>query len=224
MNIVELFILDKRSDEFELEMNRVKAKAEENNGNIIMYHIFLLRSLAQLFRNKPEKVIFVDRFDDKKNGPDDNSPNIFITRQNTFGEAEFEEKIIINLRIGDKLIGKDLSLPEALAGLIQVFFCFNLMYMPEVDDVLQFIERILCSFGNSDGARNKRNAVKKGYRDFEVKGHILSHFNPFSFNSGVCSKLASWCKRRRADVSLHPLRIFFGIIGSFKSLTQWLKF
>ena len=66
-------------------------------------------------------------------------------------------------------------MPEALAGLIQVFFCFNLFLMPEVDGLLQFIERFLFSFGNSDGARNKRNAVKKGYRDFEVKVSLSTY-------------------------------------------------
>ena len=167
MNIVENFILSKRSAEFELEMNQVKAEAEERNGNNIMYNIFLLRNLGKLFKNKSEMIIFLDGSDDKKNGPDEKTPNIFITKQNVFGEAEFEEKIVINLRIGDKVISKDLSLPESVAGLIQVFFSFNLCYPPEVDDLLQFMERILCGFGAADGARNKRNTVKKGYRDFE---------------------------------------------------------
>ena len=71
-------------------------------------------------------------------------------------------------------------MPEALAGPIQVFFFFfNLLYMPEVDDLMQFIERILCSFGNSIGARLKRNAVKKGYRDFEVKVSFSTYFISF---------------------------------------------
>lgn len=169
MNIVERFILFKRSDEFEQEMNGVKAEAEERTGNQVFYNIFLLRNLASLFKNKPEKIIFVDGTDAKKDGPDEKTPNIFITKQNTFGESEFDEKVVINLRIGDKLIGKDLSLPEAVAGLIQVFFSFNLLYPQEVDDILQFLERILCSFGTTDGARNKRNCVKKGFRDFEVR-------------------------------------------------------
>ena len=62
-----------------------------------------------------------------------------------------------------------ISHSEAVAGLIQVFFSFNLLYPQEVYDILQFLERILCSFGTTDGARNKRNCVKKGFRDFEVR-------------------------------------------------------
>ena len=188
MNIVEIFILSKRSAEFEAEIKRVKTESEERNGNNIMYNIFLLRNLGKLFKNKPEMIVFVDGTDDKKDGPDEKTPNIFITKQNVFGEAEFEEKIVISLRIGDKLVSKDITLPESVAGLIQVFFSFNLCYPPEVDDLLQFMERILCGFGAADGARNKRNTVKKGYRDFEGfaanilldsdQGELMTVFTP----------------------------------------------
>ena len=188
MNIVEIFILSKRSAEFEAEIKCVKTESEERNGNNIMYNIFLLRNLGKLFKNKPEMIVFVDGTDDKKDGPDEKTPNIFITKQNVFGEAEFEEKIVISLRIGDKLVSKDITLPESVAGLIQVFFSFNLCYPPEVDDHLQFMERILCGFGAADGARNKRNTVKKGYRDFEGfaanilldsdEGELMTVFTP----------------------------------------------
>ena len=167
-NIVEEFIISKRGEDFEREMKRVENESKEMNGNITMYQVFLLKDLAKLVKNKPEKVIVVDGRDAKQIGPEEQDPNIFITKQNTFCETEFEEKIIIHLRIGDKVVWRDISLPEALGGIIQVYFSFNLLYPPDVDDILQFIERIVCNFGSDDGARNKKNTIKKGFRDFQV--------------------------------------------------------
>ena len=110
INIVEQFLLSKRGDEYEMELKQVKDTAEEDNGNLTMYHIFLLRDLAKLFKNKAEKLIFLDGKDDKKFGPEEQIPNIFVTKQNTFGASEFEEKVLIHLRIGDKVVNQDVLL------------------------------------------------------------------------------------------------------------------
>ena len=83
-------------------------------------------------------------------------------------EAEFEEAILLNLRIGEKLIFSDVSFTDAFAGLIQLIFSLNLEFPEDADDFCQFLQRILCNFGNIEGARNKKNTVKKNYRDFEV--------------------------------------------------------
>ena len=128
-NIVEEFIISKRGEDFEREMKRVENESKEMNGNITMYQVFLLKDLAKLFKNKPEKVIVVDGRDAKQIGPEEQDPNIFITKQNTFGETEFEEKIIIHLRIGDKVVWRDISLPEALGGIIQVYFSSTLQML-----------------------------------------------------------------------------------------------
>ena len=93
-----------------------------------MYQLHLLRALAKLFRNKAEKFIFIDFKDDKKSGPDETMPNIYITKRDTFGEGEFPEKILMNLRIGDKTIWTDISLPQALAGVTQIYFSFKQSY------------------------------------------------------------------------------------------------
>ena len=169
MNIVEEFIISKRGDDFLTEMEEKKAKVVTETGNSIMYELYLLRNLSKLFKNKPEKWLFFDGTDDKKNGPEEKDPNIFVTKMQNLGVGDFEKKVMINIRIGDKVVFQDISLPEAVAGLVQIYFCFNLLYPPEVDDSMQFLERIVCNFGSTDGARNKRNSVKKGYRDFEVK-------------------------------------------------------
>ena len=168
LSIVERFILNKRGDAFGEEMDRVKAEAEEKNGSNLMYQIFLLRNLARLFKNKPQKVLFIDGEDCKESGPNETQPNIFVTKKHVVGEAEFEEAILLNLRIGEKLIFSDVSFTDAFAGLIQLIFSLNLEFPEDADDFCQFLQRILCNFGNIEGARNKKNAVKKNYRDFEV--------------------------------------------------------
>ena len=122
----------------------------------------------KFFKNKPAKLIFLDGLDEKKDGPDETDPNILIIKQNTFGMAEYDQMVSVHLRIGDKTVFSDISLPEALAGVIQIHFCFNTLYSPDLDDSLQFVERILCVFGSHDGARNKKNGVRKGFRELEV--------------------------------------------------------
>ena len=187
LNIVEKFIIDKRGEEFEMELKRVNEEVRAVNGDSTMYQVFLIRDLAKLFKNKSEKFVFIDGKDDKKSGPDEKYPHIYITKQNTFGEGDFEEKIVLNLRIGDKIIWKDISLPEALAGVIQIFFSFNMLYPVDLDDILQFTERIVCNFGSDDGARNPKNMVKKSFRDFQVRHESLKSQDILNLIfSGIC--------------------------------------
>ena len=186
-NLIEAYIIDKRGEEGEEDLARIKEEAREANGDSTMYQLHLIRDLAKLFKNKAEKFIFIDAKDDKKSGPDETMPNIYITKRDTFGEGEFREKILMNLRIGDKTIWTDISLPQALAGVTQIYFSFNMMYPSDIDDILQFNERILCNFGTDDGARNPRNIVKKCFREFKVTYEslkILRYFNPIF--SGIC--------------------------------------
>ena len=77
--------------------------------------------------------------------------------------------MILSLRIGEKIVFKDISFAEAVAGLIELFYhVFNLQYPAKSDDTYQFLQRIFCSFGPSEGARNQRNVVKKWYKQFAV--------------------------------------------------------
>ena len=131
--------------------------------------------------------IYIDGEDDDKSGPDETLPNMYITKRDTHGVDDYPEKIVMNLRIGDKIIWPDITLPQALAGVTQIYFSFNMMYPSDIDDILQFNERILCNFGHDDGARNPKNKVKKGFREFKVTYEslkILRYFNPIF--SGFC--------------------------------------
>ena len=168
LNIVEQFLISKKGADFERAIKESEDTSEQDTGNNLLHQVFLLRHLIKFFKNKPAKLIFLDGLDEKKDGPDETDPNILIIKQNTFGTAEYDQKVSVHLRIGDKTVFSDISLPEALAGVIQIHFCFNTLYSPDLDDSLQFVERILCVFGSHDGARNKKNGVRKGFRELEV--------------------------------------------------------
>ena len=119
-----------------------------------------MREFGILLKNKPEKVLCHDLKDMIEDGPSQQEPNIFMTVQDTFGEGSFNECDVLHLRIGDKVVFSDINLPEALAGLIQLYFCFNLLYPPAADDLMQVWERMICQFGSKDDARNKKGIVK----------------------------------------------------------------
>ena len=157
LNIVEQFLMYKKEYDFEREIKQSEDTSEQDTGNNMLHQVFLLRNLIEFFKKKPAKLIFMDGSDDKKDGPDETDPNILIIKQNTFGIAENDQKVSAHLMIGDKTSFSDISLPEALAGVIQLHFCFNTLYSPVLDDSLQFVDMILCIFGSQDGTRKNKN-------------------------------------------------------------------
>ena len=58
MKIVEEF--DKKEEACEKDMVELSRKSKADTGNDLLYKILLTRSLAQLFKNDPKKVIFLD--------------------------------------------------------------------------------------------------------------------------------------------------------------------
>ena len=181
LNLIEAYIKHRRGEEAERDLARIKKEAREANGCETYYQLHLIRALAKVFRNKAEMFIYIDGEDDDKSGPDETLPNMYITKRDTHGVDDYPEKIVMNLRIGHKIIWEDLTLPQAIAGVTQLYFSFNLMYPPDIDDILQFNERIMCNFGTDDGARNPKQTVKKCFREFTVTYEslkILRYFNP----------------------------------------------
>ena len=165
---VEQYLLSKKGQAYEVELTEVKVSAERRNGNDGFYKIFLLRELAKQLRNSPEQVVFIDWTDEKSLRAGDHEANLLITRKDTLCTSEFEEKISVSVRIGEKIVFKDVSLPVAFAALIQIYYVCNVNYPSKADDVFQFIQRMLCQVGPAEGAKNERNQVKKWYKDFEV--------------------------------------------------------
>ena len=155
-------------EDFEGDLANVKETNEIHYGNDIFYKVFLIRELARVFKNEKEKICFIDGKDNKQYGPSNQEPNIFVTKKDALGEYEYDHIVIMSLRIGEKIVFKDISFADAVAGLIELYHVFNLEYPAKADDGYQFLQRILCNFGPKEGARNKRNVVKKWFKEFTV--------------------------------------------------------
>ena len=80
MNIIEQYILFKKGSDYEKDIQGVRELVELHHGNDSWFKLFLLRDLGKLFRNKSEKLVFVDGEDDINSGPNEQQPNIFVTK------------------------------------------------------------------------------------------------------------------------------------------------
>ena len=167
MGLVEQYLLSKKGSDYEAQMYQAKQSSEQRFGNDIEYKVILLKELSKVFRNKSEKILFVDGKDEIGAGANDQQPNLFIFKQSSLGIDEYVEKLIISVRVGEKVLFNTPDFCQAIAAVVQLYFIFNIFYPPEADDICQFLQRILCNFMDGDGARNSKGVVKKCFRDFE---------------------------------------------------------
>ena len=164
LNMAEKVLIYKKGSSWEKKLRNVELKAEEDNGNETMIYIFILRELALHFRNVPEKFIFIEGEDDVKSLS--SQPFIHVLKVDRVGEEDYGEGLSISVRIGSTLVFDNVSFAQALASVIQLTFCFNLLYPSDCDDMFEFLQRVVCKFGPSDGARNKNGQLKKCFVDF----------------------------------------------------------
>ena len=165
MSLVAEFLLNKKGDQFEQEMITAKATSVENSGNLIQFHVFLMRQLAKMWKNKPEQVLFLSGEDQLQIMTE--LPVIHISKRNMMGIGDYDVEVVVSVRIGDATVYSDVTFTEAISALVQLYFTMHLHYPPECDDVYQVLQRMLLNFGSHDGARNKRNSTKKNYKEFE---------------------------------------------------------
>ena len=171
-SMIAAVLSDMKGDAFKKEFKKVDDDSQARFGNETWSRIFLLRDLSSTWKNLKEKLIFVEGVDDLSKLSKQPFVHVHLVAQT--GVAEFDEKMLISLRVGTTIIFDDLSLLGALASLIEVIFVFNLMYPVGADDTFQFIQRILCAFGPSDGARNVQGKVRKQFVDFQrAVGRIM---------------------------------------------------
>ena len=158
------------------EITGVKELVQLHHGNDCWYKVYLIRDLGKVFNINSGKLIFVDGVDDLTSGPNEQQPNVFVTKKNVLGEEEGDEQVNVSLRIGQKIVFKDVSLSEALAGCIEMYFTFHLYYPEDADDLYQVAQWIICYYGKLlEGANNKKSTVKKCFRDFEVLFQKISY-------------------------------------------------
>ena len=165
-------LIHKKGAQWEKKLNNIEASAEEDNGNQTMVYIFILRELAESFKNKPEKAIFCEGMDDVQKLS--SQPFIHIVKVDQLGEDDYAEAIKMSVRIGTTVIFDNVTLAQGLASIIQLMFCFNLLYPTDCDDFFEYVQRVVCKFGPISGARNARGQLKKSFMDFQcILGGIM---------------------------------------------------
>ena len=164
--MIETYLSQMKGEAWNLKLEEVTNNTQATFGNDVMIKVFLLRDLAKTWKNEPEKLIYIEGVDDLNKVS--KQPFIHVLRVNQLGEADFEERLNISVRIGNTMVFNDISLHVALSSIIELSFVFNLMFPPGCDDMFQFTQRILANFGPSDGARNLQGKVKKNFLDFQI--------------------------------------------------------
>jgi len=166
-SMIKRFLSDMKGESWNHKFEEVHKNSIAKFGNDTESRIFLIRDLARTWKNQPEKILFCEDEDDLSKMSKQPFIHILSISQLGVGDSDYDFKLKISLRVGTTVIFDDISLVEAFAGLIQVIFSFNLMYPVESDDMFQFIQRIMASFGPTDGARNKSGKVRKPFLDFQ---------------------------------------------------------
>ena len=164
MVFVERFLVEKNSENYVGQLKIAKQSLIEKYGNNTMYYLHLLRELCKIWNNDPGKVFFVVGEDSLQQLS--TQPYLHIVSVNQLGEADHSWKLVISVRVGGTVIFEDVTMGEGLAAILQVTFAFNLLYDKSVDDMYNFLQRILAKFGPADGARNEKNKLKKNFNDF----------------------------------------------------------
>ena len=165
MKIVERVLIDQNCEEFEKELSAAEKSSVEKFGNHTMYGIYLMRQLCKLWKNHPEKILFIEGEDKLKDISQ--QPYLHILKVNQHGEEAYDESLVISVRVGSTVIFESVTLCQGLAAVLQITFSFNLLYDPAVDDIYNYLQRILARLGPVEGARNKKNHPKKNFVEFQ---------------------------------------------------------
>ena len=164
-NMIHRVLSEMKGESWDRKFEEASNNSQAKFGNDTMCRIFLIRDLARTWKNSAEKILFLEGEDEISNMS--KQPFIHVLSVSQLGAGDFDDKLKISLRVGNTIIFDDITLLDALAGLIQVIFVFNLMYPIDCDDMFQFIQRIMLAFGPTDGARNKQGKIRKPFLDFQ---------------------------------------------------------
>ena len=166
-SMIKRVLSDMKGESWDKKFEEVLNNSHSNFGNDTESRIFLIRDLARTWKNQPEKILFYEGEDDLSKMSKQPFIHVIRVSQLGAGDSDYDYKLKISLRVGNTIIFDDISLVDAFSGLIQVIFSFNLMYPVEADDMFQFVQRIMASFGPTDGARNKSGKIRKPFLDFQ---------------------------------------------------------
>ena len=165
LNLTAKILGDKRDKEWQSKLEETENNSQAKYGNDIMFKIHIIRELAKNWKNLAEKIIFIQGEDDMQNSSD--QPYVHIVKVNRYGEGDFEEAIVISVKVGAITIFEDVTLSEGLAAVIQLCFVFHLCYPVDCDETFNFVQRLIAKFGPSEGAKNLRGQLRKKFVDFQ---------------------------------------------------------
>ena len=164
ISYAEQYITNKNTDMVE-KLRVAKHYSLLKTGNLIDYYVSVVREFSLKARNKPHFLVFLSGIDKETEGL--HTPFVYVTRKNVRGIGNFDEELCFAVKVSNLTIYKNLTLPEALKALIQLYFVLNINYPKDCDDGFNFVQRAILGFGSVDGSRNTKNVIKKSYRDFE---------------------------------------------------------
>jgi hypothetical protein len=165
MSLVEKYLVKKGGAGWEEKFKKVAAECQVSHGNDTMKTVFLIRELGRTWSNKSEKLLFVEGEDSNEEISD--QPFLHLVKLGQMGVGDYPEQISISVRVGNTVMFEDVTLTQGLSAVIQLCFTFNLLFPFQADDLFNFCQRMLASFGPTDGARNKLGQVKKKFIDFQ---------------------------------------------------------
>ena len=165
LNMTAQILGDKKGKDWINQLEEVQNNSRTRNGNEIMSRVFIIRELAKSWKNNPAKLIFVEGEDSMSNVS--SQPYVNILRVDQTGEGDYDEAIVVSVRVGTTTIFDGVSLTQGLAAVIQLCFVFHLLYPSDTDEIFNFVQRLLAKFGPSDGAKNIKGQLKKRFVDFQ---------------------------------------------------------
>ena len=121
--------------------------------------------MAKSWGNDPEKLFFIEGEDDIQNISE--QPYIYIVKVPHHGDAQYEESVVLSVKVGNSTIFESVNFCVSLAAVIQLCFVFNFTYSDQADDIFNYIQRCLAKFRPISVAMDKKGQLRKKFLDFQ---------------------------------------------------------
>ena len=169
--VISEIMSDKKGEMWDAQLKGVTDNSLAFLGNEVMVWVYVLREWAKMYKEKPNKIIFITNVDISADMS--NQPFVHI-RKVPQQSDDYDKKVIVSVMCGPTMMFEDVGFSAALALVIEITFIFNLCYDKEADSTMNFIQRIIGGFGDMEGARNEKGKVKSIYVNFQAEfGRIM---------------------------------------------------
>ena len=165
IDLAAKILIAKMGDDWSRQLEEVKTNIKTRNGNDVMTWVFIIRELAKRWKNNPAKLIFLEGVDSIQDVS--NQPYVPILRVDQIGELDYDEAVVVYVRVGNTTLFDGISFTKGLAAVLQLSFLFHLLYPSDADEIFNFVQCMLAKFGPSDWAKNVKGVLKKIFTDFQ---------------------------------------------------------